>query len=360
MILLIKGGIAVSLTLETVQPWDARTWKKIDALLEKEGIQRDAHLDYTCALMDEDGLPAATGSCFGDTLRCFAVDSRHQGEGLLNEIVSHLVEYETERGYTHLFLYTKPQSAKFFRDIGFYEVARAEGKAVFLENRRDGFARYLRGLTQESPEIRPGQTAGAVVLNANPFTLGHQYLIERAAAECDLLHVFVVSEDRSLVPFAVREKLVREGTAHIPNLVYHRTGPYLISSATFPSYFLKEAAAVSEGHAHLDAAVFLRIAEALHISCRFLGEEKASQVTDLYNRALSALLPAGGVACVVLPRKEIGGRAVSASDVRQFLRDGRMEDARALLPECTFRYFSSPEAAPVIEAIHRADAVVHH
>ena len=350
----------MSLTMETVQPWDGRTWKKIEALLEREGIQRDRHLDYTCALVDEDGSPVATGSCFGSTLRCFAVDSRHQGEGLLNQIVSHLIEYEMEQGNAHLFLYTKPQAVKFFRDMGFYEIARAEGQAVFLENREDGFPRYLRGLERESPAVRPGRKIGAAVLNANPFTLGHQYLIEQAAAQCDLLHVFIVSEDKSLVPFAVRERLVREGTAHLKNLVYHPTGPYLISSATFPSYFLKEEAAVSEGHARLDAAVFLRIAEALQISCRFLGEEKTSQVTGIYHHILADLLPQRGVACVILPRKQQEGRAISASTVRQLIHDGKLQEARALLPESTFRYFTSPEAEPVIRAIRQSDAVIHH
>ena len=182
----------------------------------------------------------------------------------------------------HLFLYTKVKSSRFFGDLGFYEIARVEDTLVFMENRRDGFGAYLRDLEKTRTE---GKSA-ALVMNANPFTLGHQYLVERAAAACDTLHLFVVSEDASLVPFAVRRKLVEAGVAHLPNVVLHDSGPYIISNATFPSYFLKDEAAVIDGHARLDLAVFTKIAAALNITARYVGEEPASQVTGLYNQIM--------------------------------------------------------------------------
>ena len=160
---------------------DRREMKKLDALLEKEGIERDDNLDYTIGLYDDDYNLAATGSCFANTLRCMAVDSGHQGEGLLNQVVSHLIQYEFEQGTVNLFLYTKYDKALFFRDLGFYEVARADGRVVFMENRKNGFASYLDNLYQETQEqvqqsdAQPeaGLPVGAVVMNANPFTLGH-------------------------------------------------------------------------------------------------------------------------------------------------------------------------------------------
>ena len=174
-----------------------------------EGIERDKNLDYTCALYDDDFQIIATGSCFGNTLRCFAVDHHHQGEGLLNEVISHLIDVQAARGNYQLFLYTKPSTAKFFGDLGFTEIARVPGRLVFMENRRDGFSHYLDALKKDK---RTEGVSAAIVMNANPFTLGHQYLVETAAAACDTLHLFVVSEDASLVPTAVRRKLIREGT----------------------------------------------------------------------------------------------------------------------------------------------------
>ena len=132
-----------------VFPGDKRTLASVDDLLRREGITRDANLDYISAMLDEDGEVIATGSCFGNTLRCFAVSSDHQGEGLLNEIVSHLMEYQMGRGNSHLFLYTKVKAARFFESLGFYEIARVEGTLVFMENRRNGFPNYLKALEPE-------------------------------------------------------------------------------------------------------------------------------------------------------------------------------------------------------------------
>ena len=343
-------------TLETIPSWDKTAWRQVDALLEQEGISRDANLDYTCGLFDEDRRLAATGSVFKNTLRCFAVDRSRQGEGLLNQIVSHLMNYQAERGLFHLFVYTKVQSAKFFRDLGFYEVARVEGTLSFLENRPHGFRDYCAGLAKFKRE----GTSAAIVMNANPFTLGHLHLVERAAAENGTVHLFVLSEDASLVPFSVRWKLVTEGTAGLPNVICHKSGSYIISSATFPSYFLKDRTAVILGHARLDLRLFGSIAQAMGITARYVGEEPASRVTGLYNQVMSEELPKAGVRCVVVPRLERAGAAVSASVVRRLIHDGRLEQIRCLVPESTWRYFASPEAAPVIRAIRESGQVVHY
>ena len=343
-------------TLTQVYPSDKRTLGQVDRLLVEEGITRDANLDYICAMEDENGEVIATGSCFGATLRCFAVSHLHQGEGLLNEVVSHLMEYQMARGNSHLFLYTKIKSAKFFQSLGFYEIARVDGTLVFMENRRNGFPNYLAQLKKTA---RPG-VSGAIVMNANPFTLGHQYLVETAAAQCDTLHLFVLSEDASLVPFAVRKRLVREGTAHLQNVVLHDSGPYIISNATFPSYFLKDDAAVIQGHAKLDLAIFARIAQAIGASIRFVGEEPTSQVTGIYNSIMASELPKQGIRCEIIPRKQSQGQPISASTVRKALQTGNWETLKELVPASTLAYFQSEEALPVLEKIRRAGNVVHY
>lgn len=335
---------------------DKRMLAQVDALLVENGITRDANLDYICAMVDGENRVIATGSCFGATLRCFAVSQQHQGEGLLNEVVSHLMEYQMARGYTHLFLYTKIKSAKFFQSLGFYEIARVDGTLVFMENRRNGFPSYLSRLEKTA---RPG-VSGAIVMNANPFTLGHQYLVETAAGRCDTLHLFLLSEDASLVPFGVRKQLVQAGTAHLKNVVLHDSGPYIISNATFPSYFLKDDSAVIQGHAKLDLAIFVRIARALGVTVRFVGEEPTSQVTGLYNEIMAAQLPENGIDCVILPRKQALGKAISASTVRAALQAGDWQTLSQLVPQTTLDYFRSSEAEPVLRRIRSAENVVHY
>lgn len=343
-------------TISQIYPNDQRSLSKVDALLKQEGIERDGNLDYIAAMFDEDYNVIATGSCFGNTLRCFAVSHNHQGEGLLNQIITHLIEVQYERGNMHLFLYTKTGSAKFFGDLGFYEIARVDGTLVFMENRRDGFQSYLRRLEK----TRTAGTSAALVMNANPFTLGHQYLVETAAAECDCLHLFVVSEDASLIPFQVRKKLVAAGTAHLPNVVLHDSGPYIISSATFPSYFLKDKEAVICGQARLDIEVFKHIAATLNISVRYVGEEPTSQVTGLYNAIMATDLPEAGIDCRIIPRKAVDGRAISASTVRKAIQDGDWDTVSQLVPTSTLNWFQSDEAHTVLERIRSAGNVIHY
>lgn len=348
-------------TISQIRPGDRRALRQMDALLSREGIERDRNLDYSAGLFDEDYNLVGTGSCFGNTLRCLAVSSDHQGEGLLNQIITHLIEYQYSHGNTHLFLYTKCNTARFFGDLGFYEIARVDGKVVFMENRRTGFSDYLNQLKQETPHTdTPMNRIGAVIMNANPFTLGHQYLLEQAAAGVELLHVFVVSEDVSFVPFAVRRQLVQEGSAHIPNLVCHQTGPYMISNATFPSYFLKDSDTVIRSHAKLDIQVFTRIAKALGITDRFVGEEPFSQVTGIYNQVMKKELEASGIRCTILPRKTDGSDAISASAVRELLKAGNFSQLQHMVPDSTLRFFTSPDAEPVLARIRQAEEVRHY
>ena len=347
--------------VSTVSKTDARSLGKIDQLLVQEGIKRDKNLEHICAIYDDDYNVIATGSAFGNTLRCFAVSSKHQGEGLLNLVLSQLLEWEFARGNNHVFLYTKPSAAKFFKDLGFYEIARVESSLVFMENVKDGFTSYLASL--RALRFDSG-VSGCVVMNANPFTKGHRYLVEQACKSCDHLHLFVVSEDLSLVPYAVRLRLIEEGTADLEKVCIHQSGSYIISNATFPSYFLKDDEDVMRVHATLDAQLFTQIAQALNISVRYVGTEPTSIVTSLYNEVLSSLLPKAGVRLEVVPRLELNGVAISASDVRKAIFSGSYELLKALVPQTTYNFFVSDEAKPVVDKIRsagrNAQDVVHY
>lgn len=344
-------------TLRVILPSDCRAQEQMDLLLAQEGIRRDGNLDYSCGIFDDDGRLIATGSCFGRTLRCLAVSGEHRGEGLLNRIVGHLLEVQMSRGNAHIFLYTKAEAARFMGDLGFYEIARVGRELVFMENRRGGFQSYCSAL--RATRVEAGRI-GAVVMNANPFTLGHRFLLERACAGCGTVHLFVLSEEAGPIPRAVRWRLVQEGTADLPNVILHESGPYMISSATFPSYFLRDSDAVIRAQAALDLTIFSRIARELAITCRYVGEEPDSHVTALYNELMAAHLPEHGVECCIVPRLQVRGRAVSAGAVRQAIHDGELERIRGLVPETTRRYFASPESEAVRAAIRAQENVIHY
>ena len=304
------------------------------ALLAREGIRPDPNLEYTVVLLDSKGSIVATGSCFHNTLRCFAVDHAHRGEGLLNQVVTHLMDYEFQRGICHLLLHTKCSTAPFFQELGFHEIARVEGRVVLLENQPHGFSSYLRRLTRGT-----GRQA-AIVMNANPFTLGHRRLIETACGACDTLHLFLVSEDVSQFSYEVRKRLVQEGTKDLKNVLYHETGSYLISTAVFPSYFFPSSQEVTQAQAELDCQVFLKIARTLDITVRYVGDEPLSTTTAIYNRALQRILPPAGVSVREIPRLEADGTVISASKVRQIIGEEQpsaSEQLSRLLPPTTYQ-----------------------
>jgi [citrate (pro-3S)-lyase] ligase len=344
-------------TVEQILPYQRAPNHAVDLLLTESGIRREQILDYTCGIFDTDRQLLATGSCAGNTLRCFAVHSAYRGEGLLNSILTHLITVEHQRGITHLFLYTKPETARFFRESGFYEIASVPDLVVFMENRRTGFSEYLAAL---SSERAASGTSCAIVMNANPFTRGHQYLVEKAASEAQTVHLFIVSEDRSFFPADVRRRLIREGTRHLKNVILHDCGPYLISSATFPAYFQKDTAAVIESQARLDVAIFIKIAHSLGITARYAGEEPYSLVTGIYNTIMTEMLSAAGIAFHVIPRLNAAGKPISASTVRQCIQHDDMALLQQLVPPATLAYLTGSEADGVRAAIRGSADVVHY
>ena len=226
-----------------------------------------------------------------------------------------------------------------FSSLFFYPVA-STGDVLLMENRKNGVQEYVAGL--DAPKTNG--VIGAVVMNCNPFTKGHRYLIETAARECDWLYVFVLSEDKSFFPAADRLALVRAGTADLSNVTVHPTGPYLISSATFPTYFLKDRSQFETIHCQLDIEVFARyFVPKFGITRRYVGSEPLSPVTNQYNEALARHLPEKGVELRLLQRVENGQGPISASAVRALLRTNQPELLKTLVPETTFTYLKEKE-----------------
>ena len=343
-------------SVSEITPGDKRGQMQFDNLLERAGMKRDRNLDYIAGIYDEDYTLIASGACFGNALRCLAVDERYQGEGLMAPVVTHLVEYQMSRGKRHLFLHTKCTNSAIFSSLGFYEVARVENEVLLMESVKNSFSNFL---TELGGHNNPGRTA-AIVVNCNPFTLGHRYLVERTAAENDTVHLFVVSEDLSLFPFADRYRLVKEGCADLQNVILHTTGSYMISSSVFPSYFLKDEAAVIEVQAKLDIAIFRQIAQAVGAQARYVGEEPFSLVTGIYNNIMLKQLPLWGIRCKVIPRKEQDSAPISASRVRSLLKEGRIEECKELVPPTTYHYFFSENGKRVIKEIQQTEDVVHY
>ncbi len=189
------------------------------------------------------------------------------------------------------------------------------------------------------PEWGGGKITGAIVMNCNPFSRGHRYLIERSRRRVDLLIVFVVEEDESLFPFEERFKLIEEGTKDMDNVMVVPSGDFILSRNNFREYFLKEEDEVVALNAEYDINVFADyIAKPLHITYRFAGQEPEDRVTNIYNEAMRNVLPQKGISFVEFPRIEIEDEVISASRVRKVLKDGEYDKAWQLVPETTRQY----------------------
>ena len=174
-------------------------------------------------------------------------------------------------------------------------------------------------------------------MNCNPFTYGHQYLIEYAASQVDWLYIFVVEENRSFFTFEDRLEMVKKGTAHLPNVIVVPSGRFVLSYETMPIYFEKAEKQEVEVDARLDLEIFARhIAPGLHITKRFVGEEPMDKVTNQYNEQMREIFERFDLELEVIPRKEMDGEVISASRVRAFMKDGRWEDVKALVPKTSF------------------------
>lgn len=309
----------------------------------------DGAVDYTVAFYQHDEI-IATGSLAGEVLRNIAVLPQLQGEGLTANVVSHLMQQAGQRGIYHYFIYTKPSAAPMFTALGFKEVARAEPHAVLLESGLGSIGEYCLEIAKKAEQLPAGERA-ALVVNCNPFTLGHKAVISRAVSENKGVVVLVVSEDKSLFPFDVRLQLVRQGLAEYSNVLVLPAGKYIVSSATFPGYFTKGEATV-KAQTRLDASIFARyIAPALAVTRRYVGDEPYCATTCGYNEALAEVLPQHGVELKIMARIMTGGEAISASRVRELIRQEDWSAIKELVPETTYQYLVSPAAQPVIARI---------
>lgn len=319
------------MVVETKTILSGRSKKLWEQLLSRAGLEPDTHTEQTVLVWDAEVLVAA-GSRQGALLKCIAVDPDYRGEDLTATVLTHLRSEALQQGYRHLFLYTKPENRLLFQSLFFYPVAHTRDVAL-LENRKNGIEEFLKTL----PEGTGEKTVGAAVMNCDPFTLGHRYLIETAARECDRVYVFVLSEEQGRFSAVDRLAMVKAGTKDLQNVTVLPTGPYLISAATFPTYFLKDREQASQVQCQLDITIFGKyFAPHFGITRRYVGSEPLSPMTGSYNSALLRQLPAYGVEVKEIPRLEKDGKPVSASAVRAGLAAG--EDIRMLVPKTTYQY----------------------
>jgi [citrate (pro-3S)-lyase] ligase len=327
---------------------------EIKKFLEKFQLDFEKNIDYTVAIR-ENGQIVATCSKSRDILKCFAIDPSMQGTGITNILLKSIQDKLFEEGIFHSFIFTKPVYETIFTSLG-YKVVEKVDKVVLLEGGMGGINKEIKKIASEF-SIDSSKPKTALVMNCNPFTLGHRYLIEQSSKSSEEVLLFVVEENKSLFPFKVRYDLVKKGVSDLKNVKVIPGGQYIISSATFPAYFLREAGEFLEAYTTLDAKIFANyFCKKLNITKRIVGDEPYCEVTNAYNKALFKILEKLGISLKTVKRKEGENKTgfISASKVRDSLRRNKgvnTEELSDLIPGTTIEFLLTKEGKEIVEKI---------
>lgn len=374
--------------IQTLNPATPRQRQRIEAFLKRNGLRFD-DMHYYAAITDDDGEMIAGGGLKDDVIKCVAVDDAHKGEAIANTLVSHLISHANQEGYGCIKLFTKPKNRQLFESLSFRLLAEAP-EAILMETGIGGisntvealkkikeesekYKEYNKECKEDSKKCKENtsylntsipqhlnttppqhlnttmQPTGCIVMNCNPFTLGHRYLVESASRMVEHLFVIVVREDRSAFSYQERKAMVTAGTADLKNVTVCDGSEYAISNTTFPTYFLKRLSDATDTQILLDLDLFRRhIAPALGAEVRFVGTEPTDELTRRYNELMMESLGKDHV--VQIPRLENGGVAVSASRVRRAMESNSLKEAAQLVPPTTLPYIIAHLATRALHA----------
>ena len=367
-----------------LHPTIPRQRRQIEMFLHTNGLRYD-DVDYYAAIVDESSDEMiAGGGLKGSVIKCVAVAEGHKGEAVANVIVSHLIAKANAEGCQCVKLYTKPDNRQLFESLSFRLIAESPN-AILMETGVGGIEKYSEELRVKSEELgvkseelrvkseelgvkseelgvkseelknnesvvlNARKPIGVIVMNANPFTLGHRFLVEQSSELVERLYVVVVREDCSMFSYNERKAMVSQGVRDIGNVVVVDGSDYAVSAATFPTYFLKQLSDATDTQIILDLDLYRRrIAPALGATIRFFGSEPTDPLTRRYNELMHQQL--GEEHVHEIQRKQQEGSAISASRVRKAMMEGCLWDAIQLVPPTTIPYIIGHLASMALQA----------
>lgn len=339
-----------------LHPTIPRQRRQIEMFLQTNGLRYD-DVDYYAAIVDESSDEMiAGGGLKGSVIKCIAVADGHKGEAVANVIVSHLIAKANAEGCQCVKLYTKPNNRQLFESLSFRLIAESPN-AILMETGVGGIEKYSEELRVKNEELKNDESVvsnarkpiGVIVMNANPFTLGHRFLVEQSSELVERLYVVVVREDCSMFSYNERKAMVSQGVRDIGNVVVVDGSDYAVSAATFPTYFLKQLSDATDTQIILDLDLYRRrIAPALGATIRFFGSEPTDPLTRRYNELMHQQL--GEEHVHEIQRKQQEGSAISASRVRKAMMEGCLWDAIQLVPPTTIPYIIGHLASMALQA----------
>ena len=338
--------------LDVENPFDV---KLVTGFLKPLGFEfNPSDVAFTLILYSLNGDIIGTGSYKGRILKYVAVAPKYRDSTAFALIVTTLTE-KVLANYKNTYVFTRPENAKYFKGLGFKQIAEAKPLFCMLEFGFDTVADYQNYLKVLKKPATTSDIA-SIVVNCNPFTAGHLHLIEKASFENEWVYLFVVEEDLSVFPFEIRWSLIKKGIAHLNNVVMVKGGDYIVSGAIFPSYFLKneDVSDIMKKQAELDIDIFANyVVPVLGIKKRYVGTENYCKTTAAYNIAMHHILPQHEVKVIEIERIVTKGdskekpKCISASMVRAAIKNNNLELMLACLPEPTREFLLSDKSAEI-------------
>ncbi|GAA0704257.1 [citrate (pro-3S)-lyase] ligase [Paraclostridium ghonii] len=336
--------------IETIDLKSKHECREVENFLSRFDLKYE-DVDYTVVLKENKDI-IATCSKLGKILKCFAVDNMYQGEGISNILISNITNKLFEDGVYHNYIYTKPENVYLFKNLGYGLIIETD-KVSLLETGNKKIENTLSELIKKY-NIDTTKEYASLVMNCNPFTLGHRYLIEKAANENQNVIVFLVEEDKSVFPFKTRFELVKNGVKDLNNVLVVESSEYIISTATFPTYFLKESDDSLKEYTKIDCNIFGKyFARKFNIKSRYVGSENSCIVTNAYNLSLKEILPKYDVDVKIIDRKQYDNKDISASKVRKLLCQDKIEEIKNIVPNLTYDFLLSEEGEKIRNEIKR-------
>ncbi len=309
--------------------------QRIEKFLEKFSLKLDNNLTKTIYIENENLDIIGTISCQDYIIKDLAVDPNYQSENLASILVNEILNYFRLNNIYNYQVFTKPIYKHVFESLGFKEIVKTD-KVIMLEggisNINDKIKEIKNIINNRFGEINENSDIACIVMNGNPITNGHVYLIEEASKNHKMVVLFIVEEDKSEFTFKERFSMAYLSTMRLGNVCVIPSSKYVVSSSTFPSYFLKNETEVSEQYSLIDALIFKEyFIKNLYIKKRYIGTETINKMVN-YNNILKQVLEDK---IEIIDRLQENEEVISASKVRSLLREGKVEEALKYTPQET-------------------------
>ncbi len=311
-------------------------------LLSENNLRIDHLSTYTLGVFDHAKL-IGTGTIYKNVIKLVAIDKDYREENILSKIITKLIKELIKRKVYKYFVFTTPDNIHAFKPFGFSLISQTKNVA-YLENDFYPITDRLTEIAETLPHKQ--NTRAAIVMNCNPITNGHLYLIEKTSKQNDDVIIFLVEENKSMFTFEIRKKLVEDATKHLQNVYVIGSTEYTISSITFPSYFVKDLTDGAELQMELDVQVFKDyFMPIFKIDKRYVGTEPMDFFTKSYNDTLEKTLNNN---LVVVDRLFFKKQVVSATLVRKYFKERKFNLIKPMVPESTFTFLKSEEAQDIL------------